>query len=108
MAPGHFTPSKTTCVGVRSWVLVLPLPPPELGTLFQPDVPVPQVATATAKPRPAPYAHREIPEVFSSLLPASMSRAASLEEQRSLPTAPMGGAPPPCPLPEGTKERESS
>lgn len=71
MAPGELTPGDASCVESHSWVLVLPSPLPELSSLFQPDVPAPQVATATVKPRPAPHVHLQNPKVFQAFcLPA--------------------------------------
>lgn len=111
MAPGELTPRDVSSVESHSWVLVLPSPPPELGTLFQPDVPAPQVATATVKPRPVPRVLVKTQEYFkpSACQHKISYRAASLEEQRSLPTSPHGwehSLPSPCQ--RGQRNRKAS
>lgn len=66
--------------GINSWRCILcgiPLlgacaaftTPRALGTLFQPDVPAPQVTTATVEPRPAPCVHLQNPKVCQAFCP---------------------------------------
>lgn len=102
VAPGELTPGNASCVESHSGVLVLPSLPPELGTLFQPDV-----ATATVKPGPPPRVLFKTQRYFkpSACQHKISHRAASLEELRSLPTSPSAGSipfPPPARGDKGT------
>lgn len=109
MAPGELTPGTGSCVESHSWMLVLPSPPPELGTLFQPDVPAPQVATATVKPRPSSRVLFKTPKYSkSSACQHKIShRAASPEEQEPAYKSPWCEHSLPSPCQRGQRNRKA-